>query len=178
MIILHMIKSNSVWNFWPLLGFIHLLKPRSWDHESHCWNVSIWRGVQKNVQSFRCTIHSTCTLLMKRKKNFTFQHDNDPKHKPKSTKEWLCKEMINVFAWPSQCLDLNPIEDLWSDLRTVHRKPLLTNQFYKPGAFLQLRLLTLCWYNISYWRRKISDMIMSSNPTLPSCRGWVLGQNL
>ncbi|MCJ8740239.1 hypothetical protein PDJAM_G00056540 [Pangasius djambal] len=33
---------------------------------------------------------------LKMKKHFTFQHDNDPKHKSKSTKKWLQKNKINA----------------------------------------------------------------------------------
>jgi len=38
---------------------------------------------------------------------WVFQHDNDPKHTTKATKEWLRKH-IKVFEWPSQSSDLNP----------------------------------------------------------------------
>ncbi len=38
-----------------------------------------------------------------------FQHDNNPKHTVKATKEWLKKKHIKVLEWPSQSPDLNPI---------------------------------------------------------------------
>jgi hypothetical protein len=32
---------------------------------------------------------------------WVFQHDNDPKHMAKATKDWLKKKHIKVLEWPS-----------------------------------------------------------------------------
>ena len=48
---------------------------------------------------------------------FTFQQDNNLKHKAKYTLELLSKTTLNVPGWPIYSFDLNRLENLWQDLK-------------------------------------------------------------
>ena len=86
-----------------------------------CWHLSIVKinGIMNSTKYqdilTKNLVSSARNLTLGRR--WAFQQDNDPKYTSKSTQKWFSENKINVLQWPSQYPDLNPIKNMWSELK-------------------------------------------------------------
>jgi DDE superfamily endonuclease/Transposase len=77
------------------------------------------------------SIYDTCLLESAEKlfhlpRQWYFLHDNDPKHTDGRVKEWLHRNGVTTMDFPTYSPDLNPIENVWSEMKrrvNEHRCP-------------------------------------------------------
>ena len=74
----------------------------------------------------------TSVRKLKLGRKLVFQMDNDPKHTSKVVAKWLKDNEVKVLELPSQIPDLNPIENVWAELK----KHVRARRPYKPDSAL------------------------------------------
>ncbi len=106
---------------------------------------------------------SVRTLKMGR--GWFFQHDNDPKHTARATNEWLRKKHFKVLEWPSQSPDLNPIENLWRELKLrVAQRPQNLKDLEKTCMEEWAKIpAAVCANLVKNYRKRLTSVIVNQD---------------
>lgn len=60
-----------------------------------------------------------CFLDDNKDNDYVFQQDNAPCHRAKNTIKWFAKNNVETMNWPALSPDLNPVENIWSDMSKI-----------------------------------------------------------
>ena len=76
-------------------------------------------GTTMNGLNYVELLREKLTLHMAIHKTTIFMQDGAPCHRSKVVKEFLMKNRVKVLDWPGNSPDLNPIENLWSQMKDL-----------------------------------------------------------
>ena len=97
----------------------------------HPYKVMVWAGISKRGATNICILNSSVDSLVYQENlrthllpflintlpNGRLQQDNAPCHKSMSTRKFLEDNNIRLMPTPPESLDLNPIENVWHELK-------------------------------------------------------------
>ncbi len=133
--------------------------PSNMEVETCFGGVFLLRG-QDNCTASKGRWTGSCTVrarALKMGRGWVFQHDNDPKHTAKATKEWLKKKHFKVLEWP--CLnDLERIcKEEWDKIPpemcanlVANYKKRLPSVIANKGFATKYQVMFLCQYLYIY----------------------------
>ena len=101
--------------------------------------------------------------LTQEHQKYYYMHDGAPCHRSKLVKNWLQKNRIPMLDWPACSPDLNPIENLWLQLKQAINNRL---EVAKNAADLQ-RIIQEEWHRLD--RSCVKGLVESMPQRMQAC---------
>ena len=118
------------------------------------------------------------TIQVADQNTFLFMQDNTPCHKAIPVLEFLQENRVPIMEWPPQLPDLNPIENLWTELKVRFHKRFL-ELFNYPSKSLEAKyrygeVLQEVWYSqgMEMMEVLIQSMPLRCQAVIDAKGGW------
>ena len=104
---------------------VHVWAGISWQGAT---GVCVFEGKMNAPLYVRILERTLLPFLQERLPDHRFMQDNDPKHTSRCAKAFFEEKRINWWQTPAESPDLNPIENLWHELKEFFRRDRTTQQ--------------------------------------------------